>query len=433
MNKLELLELLHQEVVPALGCTEPVAVALATASAVKTAGGIVKKINVTVNPSIYKNGMAVGIPGFKLVGLKYAAALGAVLVNPEDKLEVFNKITDEISKKAIELVENNLVSITIDKSKDMLYIESIIETNEAIGKSVIKNSHDNIILTEKNGVLLSEKQELSISENQLTKKLSNLKISQIVELIESFTEAELLFLYDGVIMNETLSDFGLSDGNKDGLGIAHNLENLMKSNVLGDTLFSRIMVKVASASESRMSGCPYSAMSSAGSGNHGLTTIIPVVEFSKYVKADKFEFLKALALAHTLNVYIKQFSGKLSATCGCGVAAATSASSAMVYLMGGSVEQIGKTIINMIANLTGMICDGGKIGCALKLATASNAAVMSAYLAYSDIVIPESNGICASTPEDTIKNLGRISKIGMKITDEVILDIMLEKASDSFM
>lgn len=433
MNKLELLELLHQEVVPALGCTEPVAVALAVASATKTAGGIIKKINVTVNPSIYKNGMAVGIPGFGLVGLKYAAALGAVLSNPEDKLEIFNKITSEVGKKAIDLVDNNIVFITIDKSKDMLYIESTVETEEAVGRCIIKNSHDNIILTEKNGVMVSEQQELSISENQSHKKLSNLKIDQMVDLVESCTEDELLFLYDGVMMNTTLSDFGLSDKNIDGLGIAHNLEDLTKSNVLGDTLFSRIMVKVASASESRMSGCPYSAMSSAGSGNHGLTTIIPVVEFAKYIKAEKIKLLKALAIAHTLNVYIKQFSGKLSATCGCGVAAATSASSAMVYLMGGSVDQMGKTIINMTANLTGMICDGGKIGCALKLATASNAAVMSAYLAYSDIVIPESNGICASTPEETIKNLGKVSKLGMKITDEVILDIMLEKAADNCM
>ncbi len=427
MNKLDLLKLLHQEVVPALGCTEPVAVALAAASAKKIAGGIIKKINITINPGIYKNGMAVGIPGFERVGLKYAAALGALLSNPEEKLQLFNKITDEISKKAIELVENNFVSITIDSSKDVLYIQANVETNEASGKCIIKNSHDNIVLTERNGVLLSEQKELSIMKNNLYEELSNLKIIEIVDLIENCTNDELLFLYDGVVMNTVLSDFGLSGNNKNGLGIAHRLEELTKSNVLGDTLLSRIMVKIASATESRMSGCPYSAMSSAGSGNHGLTTIIPVVEFSEYIKAEKIKLLKALALAHTLNVYIKQFSGKLSATCGCGVAAATSASSAMVYLMNGSVEQIGKAIINMIANLTGMICDGGKIGCTLKLATASNAAVMSAYLAYSDIVIPESNGICASTPEETIKNLGKVSKLGMKTTDKVILDIMLEK------
>lgn len=427
MNKLDLLKLLHQEVVPALGCTEPVAVALAAASAKKIAGGIIKKINITINPGIYKNGMAVGIPGFERVGLKYAAALGVLLSNPEEKLQLFNKITDEISKKAIELVENNFVSITIDSSKDVLYIQANVETNEASGKCIIKNSHDNIVLTERNGVLLSEQKELSIMKNNLYEELSNLKIIEIVDLIENCTNDELLFLYDGVVMNTVLSDFGLSGNNKNGLGIAHRLEELTKSNVLGDTLLSRIMVKIASATESRMSGCPYSAMSSAGSGNHGLTTIIPVVEFSEYIKAEKIKLLKALALAHTLNVYIKQFSGKLSATCGCGVAAATSASSAMVYLMNGSVEQIGKAIINMIANLTGMICDGGKIGCTLKLASASNAAVMSAYLAYSDIVIPESNGICASTPEETIKNLGKVSKLGMQTTDKVILDIMLEK------
>lgn len=431
MNKIELLELLHQEVVPALGCTEPVAVALSTATAAEIVGGAIEKIEIIVNPSIYKNGMAVGIPGFKHVGLNYAAALGALLSNPKDKLQLFNKITDEISKKTIELIEKKLVIVTIDRSKEVLYIEAIIKTTEGTARCIIKNSHDNIFLIEKNGVLLSEQKELTILDNQLYKRLSDLKIEEIVRIIDSCTEDELLFMYDGVLMNTALADFGLSEQNKDGLGIAHSLKKLTKNDVLGDTLFSRIMVKVASASESRMSGCPYSAMSSAGSGNHGLTTIIPVVEFAKYMESEKIKLLRALAIAHTLNVYIKQFSGKLSATCGCGVAAATSASSAMVYLMNGSTNQMGKTIINMIANLTGMICDGGKIGCALKLATASNAAVMSAYLAYSDIVIPSSNGICASTPEDTVKKLGRVSKLGMQTTDKVILDIMLEKVMNN--
>ena len=254
MNKIELLELLHQEVIPALGCTEPVAVALSTAAVTEIIDGTIEKIEVAVNPSIYKNGMAVGIPGFQHVGLNYAAALGALLSNPEDKLQLFNKITDEISKKAMELVEKKVVTITIDRSKEALYIEAFIKTTKEIGRCIIKNSHDNIFLIEKNGVLLSEEKEITALENKLHKRLSNLKIEEIVNLIESCTEDELSFMYDGVLMNNALADFGLSEQNKDGLGIAHSLEKLTKNDILGDTLFSRIMVKVAKASESRMSG-----------------------------------------------------------------------------------------------------------------------------------------------------------------------------------
>lgn len=426
LTKEEMLEMLRVSVVPAYGCTEPVCVALAAADAAKAVGGRVQAVRLEVSGNIYKNGMAVGIPNFDAIGIPYAAALGAYLRNPERQLELLQDITPDVAEAAKALVDTaHAVTVDIDKNRQGLFVKCTVETDEGTGETVIADSHANIISTKVNGNIVFEKALIQAHANPLLEKLRTMKISEIRALVDESTEEELAFLLSGIDMNESAAQYSMNHEGV-GVGIASAMTS-EKSGILGEALLGRIMRRVASATEGRLDGCPYAVMSSAGSGSKGIAVIIPVAETAKELGASREQTVKAIAFAHLLNEYINSYVGKLSAICACSMAASPAAAAAITWLMGGNDAQIGWAIRNMAGNITGMICDGGKVGCALKLATAAAGGLMSAMLAANNAVIRVSDGIAAESPEDCIRNMGRVSNPGMVATDKEILNIMLEK------
>jgi len=427
LTKQEMFDIFKQDVQPALGCTEPVCVSLAVADATKAVGGKVQKVKVVVNPNIYKNGMSVGIPGFDRVGLDYAAAIGALLANPHKKMQLLEDLTPEISAQVKALVETKAIEVTIDKSKTSLYVKCEVTTDNGTGVTEITNSHTNIVLTQVNGKDVFRQEQVVSSQggNPLLDKLKQMTIAQIRQLVESASLDELEFLLDGIKMNDAVADKTIEVAQ--GIGIAKTFKQNLGSDLLQNDLMTRIMMKVASSIEGRLDGGLYTIMCSASAGSKGLAVILPISETAKQVGADEYTTAKALAFAHLVNSFINLHIGKLSAMCACGMAASTAASVGITYLLGGNDQQIAYAIRNMTGTITGMICDGGKVGCALKLATASASAFVSAMLAINNVAVRDTDGVCATTAEDCIRNMGRVANPGMAETDKEILNIMLEK------
>lgn len=427
MNKQLLIDLLRADVVPALGCTEPVCVALAAAHAAKQLTGDIVSIEVRVNGGIYKNGMSAGIPNCSEVGLHYAAAIGANLKNPEKSLELLADLTPTLLEQATALVKRNAVSVELDATEKGLFVSCLIRTEAEICTAVIRGAHTNLVLLEKNGEVLFEK-ETSASgggDSSVVNELKEMKISSIRALVDECSEEELSFMMDGVEMNESLAAY--SEEVPTGVGIARTFRREIGTALLADDLMSRILLKVSSAAESRLDGCPRATMSSSGAGTKGLVVILPVSETAKTVGASKEKTVRALAFAHLVNRYINAHIGKLSPMCSCVMSSSTAASAAIAYLLGGSDEQIGWAIRNMSGTVTGMICDGGKVGCALKVSAGSTAALMCAITAVNNAALRVSDGICAQSAEDCIRNMARVGIEGMSETDGTIIRIMQEK------
>ncbi len=428
MEKNDALRILHSSVIPALGCTEPVSVALAAAAAAKAVGGDVQRIRAEVSRGIYKNGMSVGIAGSHKVGLDYAAALGALIGDTSAGLEIMRSITPGIADMAERLVEAGKVSIQLAK-KGGIYVHCEVDSTKGCGAAVIEGAHTNIVLIEANGETLHRGTAVvsGTDLSGLIKDLKALKISEIRALAGSLPEDEIAFLMDGAEMDQKLAEYGIRE--KAGIGISRCLTQESAAALLGSGLMERVMARVAAATEARLDGCPLSTMSSAGSGSKGIAVILPVIETADAMHIDREKTLHALAFAHLMNEYINAHIGKLSAACTCAEAAATAVSASLVMLLDGNDEQIGYAIRNMTGSITGMICDGGKVGCALKLATAMSAAFLSATLALDGVGLRPTDGICAVSAEDCIRNMSRISRQGMgEETDREILGIMLDKS-----
>ena len=429
MNQALLIDLLKKEILPTMGCTEPGAVALAAAYAREALKEeTVKKIKVTVNANVYKNGVAVGIPGTGETGFFIAAALGVIKGHPERQLAVLADVLPQELEKAREMVAQNIIEVQVDEEKESLWIQVRLETDRGWSQAVIAEKHTQVISIQRNGEELFSQGSLQEGEgldHRQVLKGDDLRIVHLVEAVEAMPLEQLEFLFAGVEMNLLAAKAGIEK--RLGMGIGAVYDEMVDNGLMSKDLVNYAKILTAAAADARMSGESVAVMSSAGSGNHGITVILPVYAVADKLGASREKLLRAVALSHLITVYIKIYTGSLSALCGCAVAAATGATAAITWLMGGQITQMEAAMKNLIANLTGMICDGGKVGCALKLSTAAATAVESSLLAQKNIVVPDTNGIIADGIEQTIRNLGKISNPGMIVTDKVILDVMLEK------
>ncbi|WP_122638982.1 MULTISPECIES: L-cysteine desulfidase family protein [unclassified Romboutsia] len=426
-----LINILMEEVKPALGCTEPVAVALACAKAKELLGEEIVSNKILLSPNVYKNGMCVGIPGTDRLGLKISAAMGLLGGHSENGLQVLETLDSTQVKAAEDYMDNNPIDISPLDTDEKVYIEVILKGKNHSVKVVIRNKHDNFIYLEKDGQIILNKEELTeeVKEESITidkqeNIMDSITIKELVENIEKLNFEDIKFLLDGISMNEEIAKVGLEG--KVGIGVGYGMKKSMEEGILGDDLMNQAMMITAAASDARMAGVKMPVMSSNGSGNHGLTAILPIVAYNRKFPKSEEELAKALAISHLVTAYVKNFTGRLSAVCGCGVAASTGATAAISWLMSKDISQIEGAIENMVANLSGMICDGAKAGCALKLASAASAAVQSAIIAKQGCYVPPMNGIVGSRVEQSIKNLGKVSDKGMSTTDKVIIKVMDE-------
>lgn len=420
----EFLNTLITGVKPALGCTEPVAVGLGVAKAMDNLDkDNIEEITVRVSPNIYKNGMGVGIPGTKEIGLVFASALGAVCGDSSLGLEVFRNVNDEYVKQAEKLIEDKKVNVILEENEGNFVIITDIKTKDGVGKSIIKNSHTNIVYEEKNGeVLLNNLDEKVEKKAEKNGYMNDVKIDDIIEFIEEVDYEDIKFLLDGIDTNMKIAAVGLKEEPGAGLGAA--LKRLMDKKILPEDLANKAKMVAAAACDARMAGINMPVMSSDGSGNQGIMAIVPVAVVCKELELSDEKTARALALSHLVTAYIKVFNGNLSPVCGCAIAAGIGSSAGITWAMDGTNEQVKIAIKNIIGTLSGLVCDGAKGGCAFKIATATTEAINQALLALENIEVNNTDGILAPSVEQSIRNLGQFSRKGMLNADKEIINIM---------
>ncbi len=443
MTPFEIIALIRQEVKPALGCTEPIAVALAVAKAVEIISDncsccdkawrlkAALRIDVAVSRNILKNGMGVGIPGTGMVGLPVAAALGAVCGDSSKGLEVLSGLTPRAVERAKELVAQGCIHICVADTPHLLYVKATVAVEDGTVASaevdphayaVIEDDHDRIVETSfADRILMSSESAAAAQDRQQGKY--DLTVRDIWDFACTAPFEDISFILGDRELNLALALEGLRGDY--GLKVGKTIRENQKE-VFGDDFMSYAMGLTAAASDARMAGSTLPAMSNSGSGNQGITVSMPVIAYALKYKVDDEKLARALILSNLVAIHIKHYLGKLSALCGC-VVASTGSACGIVYLQGGTYEQVCAAIKNMAGNITGMVCDGAKVGCAMKVASGVSCAVQSAVLALSGTCIPSTDGIIEDDVEKTIQNIGAIGSAGMKVTDRMILDIMLCK------
>ena len=418
-----IISLMQREVVPAIGCTEPIAVALCATRAREILGCIPEKISLSLSANILKNAMGVGIPGTGMIGLPIAVALGVIIGRSEYQLEVLRDCCPEVVECGKKYIQEKRIDIALEeKDPDKLYIRATCEADGHTATAVIKGHHTHFALLKHDDEVLLD------DDNMTSEELSTDDIPLTMRKVWDFATTtsidEIKFILKAKQLNEHAADEGLREN------YGHQLGKTMCSplgkGIMGDSIFSKIMSRTSCACDARMAGAMIPVMSNSGSGNQGICATMPVVVFAEENHNTEEELIRALTLSNLTAIYVKQSLGALSALCGC-VVASTGSSCGITYLMGGNYEQVTYAVKNMIANLTGMICDGAKPSCALKVTSGVGTAVMSAMLAIQHKYVTSVEGIIDDDVDQSIHNLTSIGSRGMDVTDRFVLDIMTSK------
>lgn len=419
----QIVALIKREVVPAIGCTEPIAVALCVAKATETLGTMPESIDVLLSGNMLKNAMGVGIPGTGMSGLPIAIALGAIIGKSEYQLEVLKDSTPEHVEKGKAYIAENRINISLKENiTEKLYIEVSVKAGDNTASAIIAGGHTHFISITHNGeVLLSSKHE---NGAEVEDKDIELSLRMVYEFADTTPVEEIQFINEARRLNENASKKSL-EGNY-GHELGKTLSRPLGRGIMGDSMFSHILSATSSACDARMAGAMIPVMSNSGSGNQGIAATMPVVVFGEENHNTEDEITRALTLSHLTAIYIKQSLGRLSALCGC-VVASTGSSCGITYLMGGTYDQVAYSVKNMIANLAGMVCDGAKPSCALKVTSGVSTAVLSAMLAIQNKHVTSVEGLVEDDVDRTIHNMTRIGAEGMNETDKMVLDIMTHK------
>ncbi len=423
LERKQIISLVKREVVPAIGCTEPIAVALAVAKASETLGQCPEKITLYLSANILKNAMGVGIPGTGMIGLPIAVALGALIGKSEYQLEVLRDSTPEAVKEGKRMIAEKRITISLKKDiSEKLYIEAICEAGGENSIAIISGGHTNFVYVSRGEEIILNKQESAQGED--TEKEPELCLRKVYDFAMTAPLEEINFILETGRVNRAAAEQSFRGDYGHALG--KMLKGKYEKEIMGDSVFSQILSYTSAACDARMAGAMIPVMSNSGSGNQGIAATLPVVIYAEKNQKSEAELTRALMLSHLTVIYIKQSLGRLSALCGC-VVAATGSSCGITYLMGGGYEQVSFAVKNMIANLTGMICDGAKPSCSLKVSSGVSTAVLSAMMAMENKFVTSVEGIIDDDVDRSIRNLTLIGSEGMNETDRLVLQIMTNK------
>ena len=421
----KLTKLIFDDMKPALGVTEPGAIAFAASKARSYTKGEIEEVSVEMNSGMYKNAFTCGIPNSDEVGNIFSAALGVAAGNPEKGLESLADVTEKDNETAEKLVEEGKVKVKLSGISSDIFIEAAVKTKSDICVVTIKNSHTNIVRITLNGKVIFEKEEKD-KENEIeeTPLIHKYTLKDLVSYVKNVDIKEIEFIQKAFDVNMELFNEGLKSRKST---FIHQLFKMNGEKIFSDNVLSTAQLLCNGAIEARVIGLDKPAMSITGSGAHGIIAVMPLLAEQKVKNLSEEILLRAAALSYLVCMYIKEYSGRLSAFCGCGIAAGTGMACGLVFMRNGSVEEMGHTINNMASSITGMICDGGNQGCTMKGVAATDAAFRSAEFAMNGVYIYNVHGINGNVPEETMRNMGLIASPGMTGTEKTIVEIFENK------